>query len=75
MNSLVVLIILKMTYEVNNTNLEDVHINLMNSFVVLIIIEKLCQDHLEVNNANLEDEHISLMNSLVVLIIIKIVMS
>ena len=64
-----------MIYEVNNTNLEDVHINLMNSFVVLIIIEKLCQDHLEVNNANLEDEHISLMNSLVVLIIIKIVMS
>ena len=53
-------------YEVNNTNLEDVHTSLVNSLVVLIIIK--CY---EVNNANLEVVDTSLMNSVVVLIIMK----
>ena len=57
-------------WEVIYANLEDVHISLMNS-LVLIIMKKLCQKRLEVHYANLEDVHISLKNSLVVLIIMK----
>ena len=71
LNSLVVLIIMKMLcqdfLEVNNA-LEIVYTGLMNNVVVLIIMKKLYQELLEVNNANLADVHTTLINSLVVLI-------